>query len=68
MADPRYSHPNYAPQPRRLPVRDVKSFLRCRGMDPSQTKTIQCFLFVLCAMLYGYFLGSVIGFVMYLLD
>uniref|UniRef100_A0A6C0LPT3 Uncharacterized protein n=1 Tax=viral metagenome TaxID=1070528 RepID=A0A6C0LPT3_9ZZZZ len=37
-------------------------------MDPSQTKIIKCFLFVLFAALYGYFVGSIIAFVMYMLD
>jgi hypothetical protein len=68
MANPRYFHPDYAPQPRQLPVRNVNSSPRCRGMDPSQTKIIQCFLFVLFAAAYGYFFGSIFAFVMYLLD
>jgi len=68
MANPRHFYLNYAPQPRHMPVRHVNSFLRCRGMDPSQTKIIKCFLFVLFAALYGYFVGSIIAFVMYMLD
>ena len=68
MANPGHFYPNYAPQPRHMPVCRVNSFLRCRGMDPSQTKIIKCFLFVLFAAAYGYFTGSIIAFVMYVLD
>lgn len=68
MANPRHFSPDYAPQPRQLPVRNVNSSPRCRGMDPSQTKIIQCFLFVLCVILYIEFVLSIFKFIMYLLD